>query len=207
MCERQKGYLSPLSAALTLQLENSLLIGKTVLEGRMNLGKPKRRWKSTFSVPFFFFFIHLLIFLFPLLYALNKTPVLEKILADHQTCSYALSVPKLSVLFCCSTHNCSSESVFPETSSLETLNTILNSSLGIGPQSEGWSSWLNRLFLCRASMVLQLIKLFSFRALQGKSARLREAFTHSPYFFTFHLPSRTIFMSLIWTYLVYRRAP
>lgn len=100
MCERRKEYLSPLSAALTSEVESSLLIGKTVLEGRMNLDEPKRRRKFTFSVPFFF---HLLIFLCLLLYALNKNPLLEKILADHQICNYAFSVPELSVLFCCST--------------------------------------------------------------------------------------------------------
>jgi len=92
----------------------------------MNLGEPKRRRKSIFSVPLF----HLLVFLHLLLYALSKIRVFEKRLAKHGKCNYALLVPKLSVFFCCSTHNCFSESVFPETSSLETLNTILEQLIG-----------------------------------------------------------------------------
>lgn len=36
---------------LTAVAESSRLIGKMFLEGRMNVGEPKRRWKSIFSVP------------------------------------------------------------------------------------------------------------------------------------------------------------
>jgi len=85
-------------------------------------------------------FFHLLLFLCLLLYALSKDSVLEKSLVDHEICNYAFSFPNLSELFCCSVHKCFSELVFPETSSLETLSTVLGSSMGIGLQSEGWSS-------------------------------------------------------------------
>lgn len=102
----------------------------------MNLDGAREKVKIKLPCSFF----HFLLFLCLLLCALSKDPVLEKGLADHRICNYAFSFPKLSEFFCCSIHNCLSELVFPEALSLETLNTILGSSVGNGLQSEGWSS-------------------------------------------------------------------
>lgn len=126
----------------------------------MNLDGTKEKMKIHFPCSFF----HLLLFLCLLLYALSSWEGSCRPW-DLQLCLFLPKVITALLLFNAQVF----QWVFPETLSLETLSTILGSSVGIGLLSEGWSSWLHRLFLCRASMVLQLIKLHFFRALQGKS--------------------------------------
>lgn len=194
----------PVTTFRSFHIWRSVLTGNKYLEGGMHLrGAKEKKVQIHFPCSFFN-----LLFLCLLFYAWSRESVLEKGLADYKIWNHAFSFPKSSELFCCSIHNCFCELVFPENLSLETLRTVLVGSMGIELQSEGWSSWLNRLFPCRASVVLQLIRVFFFRVLQGSVCWAKRTF-HSlfPYLFTFLLPSRTVFMSPVWTFLVGKSAP
>lgn len=102
--------------------------------------EPKRKWKSTFLPSPFIFLMSSTLFL-----KLRPSPW-EGCCRPCEICNFAFSFPKLSVLFCFWEHRSFNELGFPESSPPETLSTVLDSSVGIGQCSGGWSTWLNKLF-------------------------------------------------------------
>lgn len=140
--------------------EQTFVIENTFFGGRMNLDGAKKKVKIDLL-----FLLPPSPFLVSCTLCLNQTPGTWEGSCRPWDLHLHLFLPKVIRVLLPLVHNCFHQLVFPDTPSLETLSTIPDSSRGVGLQSEGWSSWLNRFF---SSMMLELIKLFFFRALQGK---------------------------------------